>query len=82
MFEVNGKNFDSEYAFPPIDDENIQNAVMVAPLDGVMYVWGWGCAIVPDSTKVWGWEPLFPLNTDDGLAFIDLIARTREALGL
>ena len=82
MFEVNGRNFDSEYAFPPIDDENIQNAVMVAPLDGVMYVWGWNCTVTPNFVEVWGWEPLFPVKTDGGLALMDLICRVRETLGL
>lgn len=83
FFEANGKTF-SEDSFPPIDEENIQNAMMIAPLDGKMYVFGWGCYNYtgnPD-TDVWEWEPLYPFNETNLLPFLETIKEIRNDLGL
>ena len=84
IFETNGKTFDFDTSFPPIDEKNIQNAVMIAPYDGQMYVFGWGCYNYTGDLDgdVWEWEPLFPLSSGDGMELIHLIERIRKGLGL
>lgn len=63
MFTFNNRNFSKEFAFPPIDDEKVQNALMVAPYkDGEeesLWIYGWGCGV-----EVWGWEPLCPYSAE------------------
>ena len=81
LIEVKGMNFDAETSFPPIDKEHIQNAIMIAPFEGQMYVYGWGCYNY-NNTDVWEWEPLFPLDANEGKDFINLLSNLREVLGL
>ena len=83
IFEFNGRTFSSE-SVPPIDDNHIQNALMIAPYNGEMYVYGWGCYNLTgdNDADVWEWEPLWPLNTDEGRAFLNQVRLLREALGL
>ena len=83
FFEVNGRRFETASAFPPIDDEKIQNAIMIAPYNNQMYVYGWNCWIDTDNenTNFWGWEPLFPLSSHDK-EFLSLIMDIRKNLGI
>ena len=82
-FKMNGKNF-SEYSFPPIDEEYPKNAIMIAPLEGQMYVYGWGCYNYISNKKcgVWEWSPLYPLNAEEGMALLRSISQIREDLGI
>ncbi len=84
FFEVNGRYFSAEHSFPPIDEEHIQNAIMIAPFENQMYVYGWGCYHYPDDKgcDVWEWEPLYPLNIEEGMALLRLISQIREGLGI
>lgn len=84
MFTMNGRNFDEQNSFPPIDEKHIQNAVMIAPCNNEMLVFGWGCYnhTGDNNADVWEWEPLFPLSSNDGRDLINLIANMREGLGI
>ena len=77
FFEVDGRFFDKKFAFPPIDEKHIQNAIMIAPFEGKMFVYGWNCfndTGDPD-TDYWGWEPLHPYDGMEGYDLIDNIQR-------
>lgn len=84
FFEINGRTFDAETSFPPIDEKHIQNAIMIAPHDGKMYVFGWGCYNYTgdEDGEVWEWEPLYPLSADDGMELMRTIQNIREGLGI
>lgn len=75
MFTFNGRNFEGEKAFPPINDEIIPNAVMVAPYEGKMYVWEWGMYSVMGKdehewTDIWKWKPMYPFEEKNLLDFL------------
>jgi hypothetical protein len=84
IFEVNGRNFSAEYSFPPIDEEHMQNAIMIAPFKDQMYVYGWGCYNYTGDKDcdVWEWEPLYPLNAEEGMALLRSISQIRKDLGI
>ena len=83
IFEVNGKTFSTD-SFPPIDEKHIQNAMMVAPCEGKMWMFGWGCynRTGDPDTDVWEWEPLYPFDETSLLPFLETIKEIRKNLGL
>lgn len=67
MFTFNNRNFSKDFAFPPIDEEIVQNALMVAPYNDEgeesLWIYGWGCDVrLVDEAEIWGWEPLCPYS--------------------
>lgn len=84
IFEMNGKTFDFDTSFPPIDEKNIQNAIMIAPHNNQMYVFGWGCYNYTGDSDgdVWEWEPLYPFNETNLLLVLETIKKIRKNFGL
>ena len=81
--EMNGRNFDPINAFPPIDEDVIQNALMIAPLNNEedhnkLWLWGWGCYIDSDGVEFWSWEPLSPLDGAWGISNLIDVMRDKE----
>ena len=66
FFKINEEYFDTEIAFPPLDNEQIQTAIMVAKDENNTFqLYGWNKCIYPDGTEAWGWECIRPYKEEE-----------------